>query len=75
MVPVTKAVADYDPASIGKPRDVPGPICVDQPLGPGFRLDGHVDWHDQGSMGPTDVGLQGKRQFYFSNGSTTRYYW
>ena len=45
VVPVTKAVADYDPASIGQPRDVPGPMRVDQPLGPGFRLDGHVvEW-------------------------------
>ena len=45
VVPVTKAVADYDPTSIGQPRDVPGPMRVDQPLGPGFRLDGHVvEW-------------------------------
>jgi primary-amine oxidase len=45
VVPVTRAVADYDPASIGSPREVPGPIRVDQPLGPGFRLEGHVvEW-------------------------------
>jgi primary-amine oxidase len=44
-VPVTKAVADYDSASIGPPRDVPSPMRIDQPLGPGFRLDGHiVEW-------------------------------
>jgi primary-amine oxidase len=45
VTPVTKAVADYDPASIGQPREVPSPMRVDQPLGPGFRLDGHVvEW-------------------------------
>jgi Cu2+-containing amine oxidase len=45
LVPVTSAVADYDPASIGPPRDVPSPMRVDQPLGPGFRLEGHiVEW-------------------------------
>jgi primary-amine oxidase len=45
VVPVTNAVADYDLASIGRPRDVPSPMRVDQPLGPGFRLDGHVvEW-------------------------------
>jgi len=42
VVPVAKAVADYDPASIGKARDVPSPMRVDQPLGPGFTVDGHV---------------------------------
>ncbi|MGH7751209.1 MAG: primary-amine oxidase, partial [Gemmatimonadales bacterium] len=32
-------------ASVGQPREVPGPMRVDQPLGPGFRLDGHlVEW-------------------------------
>ncbi|MBZ5607648.1 MAG: tyramine oxidase [Acidobacteriia bacterium] len=45
VIPVAETVADYDPASIGEPRKVPGPIRVDQPLGPGFRLDGHiVEW-------------------------------
>jgi primary-amine oxidase len=45
VIPVTKAVADYDPASIGKARDVPSPMRVDQPLGPGFQVDGHVvEW-------------------------------
>jgi primary-amine oxidase len=45
VVPVTTTVADYDPASIGPPRDVPSPMRIDQPLGPGFRLDGHVvEW-------------------------------
>jgi prepilin-type N-terminal cleavage/methylation domain-containing protein/prepilin-type processing-associated H-X9-DG protein len=38
-------------------------------------IDGHVDWHDQGSMGQTQSDQRNKRQFYFSNGSTTRYYW
>ena len=44
-VQVTKALADYDAVSIGQAREVPGPLRVDQPLGPGFRLDGHVvEW-------------------------------
>lgn len=45
VVPMGAASADFDPASIGKPRDVPGPLRVEQPLGPGFRLNGHVvEW-------------------------------
>jgi primary-amine oxidase len=45
VTPVTKANADYDPASIGPARDVPSPIHIEQPLGPGFRISGHiVDW-------------------------------
>jgi primary-amine oxidase len=45
MVPVPATIADYDPASIGATRPVPSPIRVDQPLGPGFRIDGHVvEW-------------------------------
>jgi primary-amine oxidase len=44
-VPLAKGVGDYDPASIGRAREVPGPIRIDQPLGPGFRLEGHVvEW-------------------------------
>jgi primary-amine oxidase len=42
VIPVAKTVADYDPASIGEARKVPGPIRVDQPSGPGFHLDGNV---------------------------------
>jgi primary-amine oxidase len=45
VVPVPTTKADYDAASIGPTREVPSPMRVDQPLGPGFRLDGHrVDW-------------------------------
>jgi primary-amine oxidase len=45
VVPVPETRADYDPASIGTTRQVPSPIRVDQPLGPGFRIDGHiVEW-------------------------------
>ena len=45
VVPMATAVADYDPASIWTPREVPGPMRVEQPLGPGFRLNGHVvEW-------------------------------
>jgi primary-amine oxidase len=44
-VPMPTVSADYDAASVGKPRDVPGPLRVEQPLGPGFRASGHqVEW-------------------------------
>ena len=44
-IPIPATTADYDAASIGTPRQVPSPLRVDQPLGPGFRLDGHVvEW-------------------------------
>jgi primary-amine oxidase len=44
-VPIPSTNADYDPTSIGTSRQVPSPIRVDQPLGPGFRIDGHVvEW-------------------------------
>src|SRR5262245_23210298 len=44
-VPVPTVSADYDLAAIGKTRDVPPPIRIEQPLGPGFRLNGHqVEW-------------------------------
>jgi primary-amine oxidase len=45
VVPVAGTRADYDVSSIGPARSVPSPIRIDQPLGPGFRLDGHVvEW-------------------------------
>ena len=45
IVPVPKTEANWDAASVGKLRDVPGPISVQQPLGPGFKLDGQaVSW-------------------------------
>ena len=45
VIPVAKAIADYDPTSIGPAREVRSPIRIDQPLGPGFRLQGHVvEW-------------------------------
>jgi primary-amine oxidase len=45
VVPMSTVSADYDPASIGATREVPGPMRVEQPLGPGFRLSGHVvEW-------------------------------
>lgn len=44
-VPVPATKSEYDRASLGPPREVPGPIQVSQPLGPGFRMDGHmVEW-------------------------------
>lgn len=45
VTPVAKAVADYDPASLGSAREIRSPIRIDQPLGPGFQMQGHVaEW-------------------------------
>jgi len=45
IVPVPKDVGSYDLASLGPVRDVPAPLKVEQPMGPGFRLDGQsVSW-------------------------------
>lgn len=45
VVPVPETNADFDRASIGKPREVPGPIVITQPTGAGFTIDGHlVEW-------------------------------
>jgi primary-amine oxidase len=45
VVPVPATLADYDAASIGETREVKSPIDVEQPLGPGFDLDGNVvEW-------------------------------
>jgi primary-amine oxidase len=40
-VPLPTASADYDRASLGEPREVPGPIRIEQPLGRGFEISGH----------------------------------
>lgn len=45
VVPVPEVSADYDPSSIGPVREVPGPIQVMQPQGPGFTVNGHIiEW-------------------------------
>lgn len=45
VVPMATVSADYDPASLGAPRAVPGPLDVEQPLGPGFERDGYqIAW-------------------------------
>lgn len=45
IVAVPKTEANYDVASVGKLRDVPAPIAVQQPLGPSFKLEGQtVSW-------------------------------
>jgi Cu2+-containing amine oxidase len=37
--------AEFDAAALGPPREVPGPIALEQPLGRGFEVDGHrVRW-------------------------------
>ena len=42
VVPISRSDADFNEASIGRPRDVPTPIAVSQPLGPSFRLEGSL---------------------------------
>ncbi len=47
VIPVPDTRADYDPASIGPPRKVPGPLRIEQPLGPGFTINGNiVEWQN-----------------------------
>ncbi|QXD22696.1 hypothetical protein F7C95_12150 [Opitutia bacterium ISCC 51] len=46
-VPTPDISMDYDRGSIGKAREVPGPIFIQQPLGPGFKIDGHIiEWQN-----------------------------
>lgn len=46
-VPLTGTDADYDRTTLGRPREVPGPLDTRQPLGPGFKIDGHqVRWQN-----------------------------
>lgn len=40
--PVPRTNADYDDATIGELRAFSAPIEIRQPLGPGFRIEGHV---------------------------------
>jgi len=45
VVPVHPPASDYDAASVGLLREATAPLSVQQPLGPGFRLDGQsVSW-------------------------------
>ena len=45
--PVAMTNSDYHGSPHKKPRQVPGPIHVSQPQGPGFELDGHqVKWQN-----------------------------
>ena len=45
VVPVAKAPADLDPASVGKLREAPKPLQIAQPQGPGFQVEGsEVRW-------------------------------
>jgi len=44
-VPASQAPASFDVASVGKLRELPTPIAVQQPMGPSFRVDGQtVNW-------------------------------
>jgi primary-amine oxidase len=48
-VPVPQSPANFDAVSVGKLRDVPAPLFIAQPAGPGFQLDGNQivwqKWH------------------------------
>ncbi len=45
VVEVPEVSADYDQGSIGPPRKVSGPLYTTQPIGPGFKRQGHViEW-------------------------------
>ncbi len=45
IVPIPTVNVDYDASSIAKVREVPGPMMIHQPNGPGFELDGYtVSW-------------------------------
>jgi len=45
VVPVPKDAGIYDLGAIGTLRDAPAPMKVEQPMGPGFRLNGQsVTW-------------------------------
>jgi primary-amine oxidase len=44
-VPIPRTQGNYDIGSVGKLRDVPTPITVQQPLGPSFRVNGQdISW-------------------------------
>jgi primary-amine oxidase len=46
-VPIPRGPTDYDADSVGKLREVPGPFELRQPLGAGFRVEGHeVSWQN-----------------------------
>ena len=42
VVPIPDAPVDLDEDSVGKLREPPNPISIEQPDGPSFRLDGHL---------------------------------
>jgi primary-amine oxidase len=44
-VPVSNAPADFDASSVGALREAPAPLRIEQPQGPGFRIEGYeVSW-------------------------------
>ena len=46
-VPITRTDADFDRTTLERPREIPGPLDIRQPLGPGFETDGHrVRWQN-----------------------------
>jgi primary-amine oxidase len=45
VVPWVKESGDLDPRSIGKQREAPKPLVIDQPEGPSFVIEGHqIRW-------------------------------
>ena len=47
VVPVSRTTFDHDPEAVGRTRDVPSPIYLQQPQGPGYSVEGHeVGWQN-----------------------------
>jgi primary-amine oxidase len=47
VVPIPRGSVDHDPEAVGQTREVPSPILVTQPQGPGFVVEGHeVAWQN-----------------------------
>ena len=46
-VPITRTDGDFDRTTLDRPREIPGPLDIRQPLGPGFEIDGYqVRWQN-----------------------------
>jgi len=47
VIPLAPDAGEFGPDVIGPPREVPSPMSVDQPLGPGYEVDGkQISWQN-----------------------------
>ena len=71
VVPLPKGPVDYHANSVGKLREAPAPLRIDQPRGPGFQIDGHEvawqNWRFHFRIDPR-VGLVVSRVHYVDGG-------